>query len=135
MIMRNCCGPLSMLNYTARIFELSGSSLSPNVSSIIVAAVQILGSLCSVLLVERLGRKFLLIVSLLGCAFGVSVLGTYTYLKSLGVEFILDPKLQWIPLASFSFVMFISNWGYMTIMFLYIAEVTPQKVSFPLDCG
>jgi SP family facilitated glucose transporter-like MFS transporter 8 len=122
-----------MLNYTSTIFAQSGSSLSPNLSSIIVAGVQIFGSLCSVLLVERTGRKFLLIISLLGCAFGVSTLGSYTYLKGLeGFEFLSTDSFKWIPLVSFSFVMFISNWGYMTIMFLYIAEVTPQKVSFDI---
>lgn len=46
-----------MLNYTATIFKESGSNLTPNMSAIIVGAIQLLGSYMSTLLVERAGRK------------------------------------------------------------------------------
>jgi hypothetical protein len=116
------------MSYTATIFEESGSSFSPNFSSILVAIVQIFGNVCSIFLVERAGRKFLFVMSYLGCGSGLAVLGTFTYLKTHGYEIALDPRLQWIPLVSFSFVIFISNCGFMAISFLYIAEVTPRKV-------
>lgn len=127
-LLRIFTGGMALLAYTASIFKESGSSLSPNLSSIIVAIVQIFGNVCSIFLVERAGRKLLFTISYFGCAFGLAVLGTFSYLKNTGVEFILDPRLQWIPLVSFSFVIFISNCGFMAITFLYIAELSPQKV-------
>jgi MFS family permease len=128
MFLRNFCGPLALLNYTATIFSISGSSLSPNISSIIVAITQILGNFCSLLLVERLGRKLLFAISFFGCSLGLIVLGIFVYLKNINVEFVQSEGLQWIPLVCFSFVIWISNCGYMGITFLYIAEISPQNV-------
>lgn len=50
-------GVFTMTNYASVIFSESGSTLSPGISSIIVAAIQFIGSYVSCLLVDRLGRK------------------------------------------------------------------------------
>lgn len=50
-------GVFTMTNYANVIFSESGSTLSPGMSSIIVAAIQFIGSYISCLLVDRLGRK------------------------------------------------------------------------------
>jgi MFS family permease len=128
LFLRNFSGQIALMAYTATIFQESGSSFSPNFSSILVAIVQIFGNICSIFLVERVGRKFLFVISYLGCTLGVAVLGTFSYLKTHEYEIALDPRLQWIPLVSFSFAIFISNCGFMAISFLYIAEISPRKV-------
>jgi SP family facilitated glucose transporter-like MFS transporter 8 len=128
LFLRNFSGPLALLNYTASIFQESGSSLTPSLSSILVAIFQLLGNICSVFLVEKAGRKFLFAISFFGGALGLLILGVFTYLKSINVEFFLDARWQWIPLVSFAFVIFIANCGYMAIVFLYIAEIAPQNV-------
>lgn len=46
-----------MLNYTASIFAESGSTLSANMSAIVTGSLQMVGSYCSTLLVDRVGRK------------------------------------------------------------------------------
>lgn len=51
------CGVFAMLNYTAQIFKESGSDMDPNMSSIVVGFVQLLGDFVSMYLVDRLGRK------------------------------------------------------------------------------
>lgn len=50
-------GVFTMTNYASVIFAESGSSLSPGMSSIVVAAIQLIGSYVSCILVDRLGRK------------------------------------------------------------------------------
>lgn len=57
MAFNQFCGCFAMLNYTATIFQQSGSNLTPNMSAIIVGAIQLLGSYMSTILVERAGRK------------------------------------------------------------------------------
>lgn len=39
------CGCFAMLNYTASIFKESGSSMSPNMSAIVVGTIQLVGSI------------------------------------------------------------------------------------------
>lgn len=51
------CGTFSMLSYTATIFKVSGSNLSPNMSAVVVGIIQIMGACCSSALVDRVGRK------------------------------------------------------------------------------
>lgn len=51
------CGCFTMCSYASMIFAKSGSKMSPTVSSIIVGAIQFLGSYVSTVLVDRLGRK------------------------------------------------------------------------------
>lgn len=114
-----------MLSYTSTIFRESGSSLSPNDSSIIVGVIQILGSYASTLLVERAGRKILMSISSILSALGLVVLSVYTYMKNNGYEV---EEFNWIPVASFSFVIFIQNLGVISIPFVYLAEISPQKI-------
>ena len=124
MALHQACGCFPMLNFTKTIFELSGSTLSSNVSSIIVGVVQILGALLCTFLVERAGRKRLFFISTFGISLGLAVMSWYTYQTSIGVDL---NRFNWIPLISFSFVMFIYNWGLNTLPFLYIAEIVETK--------
>lgn len=51
------CGCFAMLNYTASIFAEAGSDLTPNMSAIVVGAIELLGSYISTVLVDKAGRK------------------------------------------------------------------------------
>lgn len=57
MFLHEFCGCFTMINYTATIFRESGSEISPGLSAIIVAAVQLIGTIVSMKLVDRAGRK------------------------------------------------------------------------------
>lgn len=57
MTAHELCGGFTMCSYASIIFAKSGSTMSPTVSSIIVGAIQFLGSYVSTVLVDRLGRK------------------------------------------------------------------------------
>lgn len=57
VVLNQCCGCFALLNYTAKIFEESGSSLSPNKSAIIVGVIQLFGSMIPTFLADRAGRK------------------------------------------------------------------------------
>lgn len=57
MFLNQFSGFFAMLTYTGFIFTEAGSSLSPNVSAIIVAVIQIIGTYMASLFVERAGRK------------------------------------------------------------------------------
>lgn len=114
-----------MLNYTAVIFRESGSSISPELSAIIVGFIQLLGTYCATLLVDRFGRKILLVFSATGTSLCLFCLGAYSYSNSIGID--VKPY-SWISITSFSGMMFLAACGIIPLMFIVIAEVMPENV-------
>lgn len=133
MALNQFCGVFAMMNFTATIFAESGSNLSPNLSAIIVGGIQIIGSMFPPLLVDRIGRKMMMGLSGFGTTIGLTVLGVYTSMKAQGFD--LD-CFAWVPLVMFSFVIFISNWGLMTLPFMIVSEISHPKVNLAvIYCG
>lgn len=63
MFFQQFSGINTVMFYTVDIFKSTHSSIDPHVSTIIVGAVQVAATAVSVLLMDRLGRKVLLIVA------------------------------------------------------------------------
>lgn len=115
-----------MINYTANIFKASGSDLDPHFSSIVIAAIQILGVYGSTNLVDRIGRKTLLTFSTSGAFLGLLSLGIYSYLSENGFDL---TDYYWVPLLSFSTFVFISCFGILPLPFIILTEILPTKAS------
>lgn len=113
-------GLFGLLFFVSTIFEYSGSTISPNASSIIVGVIQLVGCYCSTLLVDRAGRKILISTSAFGISIGMFVFAAYSYLNSIGYDL---SHFNWIPLASFSFTLWIANLGVLSLPFLVTSEL------------
>ncbi|XP_034119712.1 facilitated trehalose transporter Tret1 [Drosophila albomicans] len=119
------CGVFAMLNYTAIIFAQSGCSMEPTVAAIIVGVIQVVGSYVATLLVERAGRKMLLLISAVGICLSQLVMGAHSYLKSIEYD---TAGFDWVPIVAFAFMLFIAACGLLTVPFLAIAEIMPPKI-------
>lgn len=64
-------------------------------------------------------------MSAVGTAIGLACLGVFSHLKLTGYDL---NEFGWIPIASFSFIIFMANWGIVAIPFLVISEIMPEKV-------
>jgi MFS family permease len=117
------CGFFAMLNFTSTIFQASGSTLSPEVSSIIVGIIQVIGAIVCTFLVERAGRRLLLAVSSFGMAASLAVLSLHTFASTRDWE-----HIPFVTLVSFSLFIFIAYLGVATLPFLYISEIVPTKI-------
>lgn len=120
MFLEQFSGVFALLFFVSTIFEYSGSSLTPNQSSIIVGIIQLIGAYCSTMLVDRAGRRILIVISAFGISFGLLVFGLYSHLNSLEL---VAPHFNWIPLASLGFVLWIANLGVLTLPFLVMSEL------------
>ncbi|KAF5270583.1 hypothetical protein FQR65_LT05481 [Abscondita terminalis] len=72
--------------YLQTIMKESQTSLSEETSSVIFAAIQIPCVLMSSLLIDKLGRRPLLIISSTGCALSLAGEGLYFYLQARNVD-------------------------------------------------
>ncbi|XP_063992330.1 facilitated trehalose transporter Tret1-like [Diachasmimorpha longicaudata] len=96
-----------VLFYSQTIFDATkpaddpDSGLAPSVSTIIVGVVQIGASCVTPLVVDRLGRKILLIFSGVGETVSLIALGLFFYLKKQAEENNEDiSSLGWLPVTS-----------------------------------
>lgn len=127
------CGSYVFITYASTIFARSGTSFSPELSSIVLAMVQIAGTLLAARFVETQGRKLLLIVSLAGCTFGLSAMAVYLYCVSLGFNMSM---FTWVPVTSLGLVILISSVGIVPLSLICLVELLPPKVrSFGLTVG
>lgn len=111
-------GNITLSNYTKQIFDETGSNLSTDVSSICVAVIQLIGVFAATQLVDRLGRKLLILSSIIGAALGMIVLAIYMMLKT--VWCIDVTVVNWIPLLTFSWCMLVTSLGVQVTNLLYI---------------
>lgn len=119
------CGGFAMITFTGSIFKEAGSTLSPNASSIVVGIIQIFGSLFATVLVEKCGRKFMMGISALSTSLGLVALGIFVLMQTKGYEM---ENLRFVPLLSFSFMIFVANLGVLTLPFLILSEISHPKV-------
>ncbi|CAH1987792.1 unnamed protein product [Acanthoscelides obtectus] len=87
------------LFYTETIFKEAGSSIDATLSVIIYCSVELLAvATTTFFIVDRFGKRLLLISSTLGCAISVLFLAMHFYLKDYQPH--LDVQLDWLPITA-----------------------------------
>ncbi|GAB0090525.1 hypothetical protein DMENIID0001_052610 [Sergentomyia squamirostris] len=122
---RSVCGVLPLDNYTASVLREAGSSWDANLGAIIVGIFELIGSNLAIVFVERLGRRTILIVSSLGSAICLTVMGILFLLRSIGTDL---SSFGWLSVAAFSGQMTLAAIGIVAIPFSVAAEVLPPKL-------
>lgn len=122
------CGQFSgfavVTAYTVDIFNEANTNVDSNSATIIVGVVRFLSTLVSAVLLDRVGRKPLLIVSALGSCLGMLSIGVFFYQKAAGNS----DGLGLLPLASLLIYVFFNELGYGPIPWLLSGELIPLAV-------
>jgi len=132
-----------MVFYCVTIFEKVGSSIDPNVASIIVGVVLLISCFVALAVVSQLGRKVILVLSIFGMSICHISLGTCFYLKETSSLTPLESSsnstdvvqsnmyasiVGWLPLVSVIGFLFLGNIGYGTLIWVVTAELLPPRV-------
>ncbi|XP_042204002.1 facilitated trehalose transporter Tret1-like [Homarus americanus] len=106
------CGQFSgfavVTAYTVDIFDEANTNIHSDTATVIVGLVRFGSTLVSAILLDRTGRKPLLIISAIGSSVGMVSIGTFFYLKDVGAT----EGLGWLPLASLLVYVFFNELGY-----------------------
>lgn len=119
-------GITPILLYTETLFESTGSSLPAWQSSLILGAVQFVISFVAPAIVDRTGRKPLLLLSGFGMFVSEAALGTYLHLQD-NTDIDLD-GFSWLPIACLVVYIIVFNCGFGPLPYAIIAEVFPSNV-------
>ncbi|KAH8340746.1 hypothetical protein KR059_005896 [Drosophila kikkawai] len=117
-------GAFAILNYVAKIFFELGSRIPPNTCGNVVGVFQLLGIFCAVLLVDRLGRRWLLIPTFVVAGLGELTVGL---LKSFASKDFLREN-SWLGLTLICFVEYMVSLGVIPLTFVVIVELLPVKI-------
>lgn len=85
----------------------------------------ILGSLSTTVFADRLGRRVLNSVSLMGSACGLGITALYRYLSLNGIDV---TSFAFVPIVSLCFVVFVSAAGIVPLALVCSVENLPSKV-------
>jgi len=129
LLFQQMTGIEAILVYTVYIFQEGGGCSSipdPNQSTIIVGSLQVIATCFSAFLVDKSGRRVLLIISEIGTAFAMMVLAVFFYFKDQDPT--LKERLDWIPLVSMSVFIIFFAIGLGPVPFLMVAELNSPAV-------
>uniref|UniRef100_A0A8D9ADR8 Facilitated trehalose transporter Tret1 n=2 Tax=Cacopsylla melanoneura TaxID=428564 RepID=A0A8D9ADR8_9HEMI len=126
MLFQQLSGINAVIFYSNGIFVAAGSTLDPIICSIIVGAVQIVATGTSVVLVDKLGRRILLMMSDFVMAIALGFLGLYFFLKDtlhLNVQ-----AIAFLPLLSVVVYIIMFSMGSGPIPWMMIGELFAPEV-------
>lgn len=86
-----------MIFFSNDIFKAAGSDVHPNVAAIIVGMTQVVGACGASILMKNFGRKPLFIVSEIGMAISLAIMGVFFYLQEHETK--KTENLGWLPLT------------------------------------
>lgn len=118
--------------YAKDIFQECDTGIDPNLSSIIIGALQVIMTYLSGLIVDRAGRRVLLLVSDSIMAVCLLALGAFFYIKEWHQDIPLD-DLNWVPLTSLSVYISVFSLGFGPIPGIMMGELfSPEAKSVAL---
>lgn len=140
------CGSAAVVAYAETIFnctktevnstlEISGAAsqgIQAYQESIILGCVQVATCVLSVLLVDRVGRKPLLLLSAVGVGLMNGTIGTYFYFNSTNRAAI--ESIHWLPLVALIVYIICYAIGLSTVPYVIIGELFPTNVKLYASC-
>ena len=100
--------------------------MKSDISTILVGAIHFVFTMVGAVLVDRLGRRILLLTSIIGVTTCTLALGTFFFLMDSGNDV---SNLSWLPLTSLSIFIITFAIGYGPITWLMVSEVYSKQLS------
>ncbi|XP_029679714.1 facilitated trehalose transporter Tret1 isoform X2 [Formica exsecta] len=125
MLFQQMSGVNSIIFYSSDIFTKAGSSLPPANASIIVGAVQVISVFLSTLVVDKLGRRILLLTSIVVMFLMTFILGIYFYCITHNTAF---DNLKWFALIPLCVFLIMFSFGFGPIPWMMMPEIFAPEV-------
>ncbi|XP_049833677.1 facilitated trehalose transporter Tret1-2 homolog isoform X2 [Schistocerca gregaria] len=120
------CGSYAVLNYAVMMFDEAGGSVPSEVATIVLGALQVVGTAASVVAVDRLGRRPLLFLSNGVVGTSVTVMGVYMYLKQ---ETQTDlSSVGWLPATCLSIYVLMLAFGLNSLPYVVLSEIVAPRI-------
>ncbi|XP_026731345.1 facilitated trehalose transporter Tret1-like [Trichoplusia ni] len=126
------CGSTAIIAYAQQIFGAAEGGMGAKESCILFGTVQLITSAMSSQLVDRLGRKPLLLISSCGVGLSNVIIGAYFYMKHLQSDYVVS--LKFIPNVVIPIFIFSYTIGLATVPFAITSEIFPTNIKSKATC-
>ncbi|KAF5294941.1 hypothetical protein FQR65_LT10654 [Abscondita terminalis] len=123
---RKFSGNNPFLFYTAKIFQTAEGSLDPRLSVIIFLSIQIVTAMVALDLLDRLGRRPIIMISTAVCIVTLAITGTYFFFKEQMPSYVVN--LGWLPITVLTLYIIFYNIGLELSPIVYVGELFPTNV-------
>ncbi|XP_023167618.2 facilitated trehalose transporter Tret1-2 homolog isoform X2 [Drosophila hydei] len=121
MFFQQLSGINAVIFYSEAIFEDANTGISASMSTILIGVMQVVATFVSTMVVDKLGRRILLLASGAVMALSTTAIGVYFYMKDQ------DPasvdNLGWLPVGSLCIFMIMFSIGYGPVPWLMMGEL------------
>lgn len=104
----------------------AGTGIDASLSTILIGVMQVVATFVSTIVVDKLGRRLLLLASGVVMALSTTAIGVYFYLKEQGKDNV--ENLGWLPVASLCLFMIMFSIGFGPVPWLMMGELFSTDV-------
>ncbi|XP_028156675.1 facilitated trehalose transporter Tret1 isoform X2 [Ostrinia nubilalis] len=124
MLFQQLSGINAVIFNTSTIFASAGAAIPAAISTIIIGVIQVIATFVSSLIVDKLGRRILLLLSALVMCVCSTALGVFFFLKDThGDESSIVLAISWLPLVSLSLFIIAFSLGFGPIPWMMAGEL------------
>lgn len=126
MFFQQMCGINAVIFYTATIFGEANNAISPEISTIIVGVMQVIATFIATMTLDKLGRRFLLLVSdslMALCTLTLAIFYAFRYSNPESVK-----DLGWLSLLSLCVFIVAFSLGFGPVPWLMLGELFSSDV-------
>jgi len=125
MLFQQMSGVNSIIFYSSDIFTKAGASIEPNIATIIVGAVQVVSVFLGTLVIDKLGRRILLLASIVVMFLMTLILGVYFYCITFTTAF---DNIKWFAIIPLCIFLILFSFGFGPIPWLMMPEIFAPEV-------
>jgi len=119
------CGSQAIIAYSETIFGRVGSTLGASESTIILGVIQLVSAAVSSSIVDIVGRRPLLLVSVIGSAICNTIVGLYFFLERKEIDV---SGIAWLPMLALMVFIVTYTIGMATVTFAILGEIFPKNL-------
>ncbi|KAL0872217.1 hypothetical protein ABMA27_004615 [Loxostege sticticalis] len=124
MVFQQLSGINAVIFNTSAIFSSAGAAIPAAIATIIIGVIQVIATFVSSLIVDKLGRRILLLLSALVMCLCSTALGVFFFLQDThGPNSSIVESISWLPLVSLSLFIIAFSIGFGPIPWMMAGEL------------
>lgn len=121
MFFQQMSGINAVIFYSGAIFKDANTGIEPTLATIIVGVMQVVATFVSTLVVDKLGRRILLLASIGVMTICTILLGVFFVMQTNDTESV--ENLGWLPIVAMSVFIILFSLGFGPIPWMMIGEI------------